>query len=200
MDLLRVLPPSSKQDDTFLCKASVRWLDTRYEWWYNVCPNYAKQMHKDPTTGELICQKHPNQSFLVTSLPGVHHRSMILSALGLPFPHGFIFGNSRATSQWVTHPGSALASFSLNFEVPTEPEVSELPKGLVIDRDENIHLRITPLGDELHSPFVKEISMSSTTVSSSTTPPETTTEFHKRKRESIKRPLFIGSEKRLLYQ
>ncbi|RXI06806.1 hypothetical protein DVH24_025942 [Malus domestica] len=46
---------------------------------------------------------------------------MILFALGLPFPHGFVFGNSRATSQWVTHLGSALASFSLNFGVPTEP-------------------------------------------------------------------------------
>ncbi|RXH84513.1 hypothetical protein DVH24_032797, partial [Malus domestica] len=77
----------------------------------------------------------------------LHHRSTILSALGLPFSHGFVFGNSRANSQWVTHPGSALTSFSLNFGVPTEPEASELPKGLVLGRDENIHLRITPLGD-----------------------------------------------------
>ncbi|RXI06294.1 hypothetical protein DVH24_018336 [Malus domestica] len=28
-----------------------------------------------------------------------------------------------------------------------EPEASELPKGLVLGRDGNIHLRITPLGD-----------------------------------------------------
>ncbi|RXI00680.1 hypothetical protein DVH24_000914 [Malus domestica] len=90
---------------------------------------------------------------IVTSQPGfhhipspLHHRSTILSALGLPFPHGFIFWNSRATSQWVTHPRSAMASFSLNFKVPTEPEASELPKGLVLGRDVNIHLRITPLG------------------------------------------------------
>ncbi|KAB2620223.1 S ribonuclease [Pyrus ussuriensis x Pyrus communis] len=90
----------------------------------------------------------------VTSRPGrdhfpgpLHHRSTILSALGLPFPHGFVFGNSRATSQWVTHHGIALAPFSLNFGVPTEPEASELPKGLVLGRDGNIHLRITPLGD-----------------------------------------------------
>ncbi|RXH87147.1 hypothetical protein DVH24_028647 [Malus domestica] len=93
-------------------------------------------------------------SNFVTSRPGadhfpgpLHHRSTILSALGLPFSHGFVFGNSRATSQWVTHPGSALASFSLNFGVPTEPEASELPKGLVLGKDVNIHLRITPLGD-----------------------------------------------------
>ncbi|CAN6718846.1 unnamed protein product [Malus baccata var. baccata] len=80
----------------------------------------------------------------VTSRPGAdhfpgsfHHRSTILSALGLPFPHGF----------WVTHPGSALASFSLNFGVPTKPEANELSKCLVLGRDENIHLRITPLGN-----------------------------------------------------
>ena len=77
----------------------------------------------------------------------LHHRSTILSALGLPFPHGFVFGNLRATSQWVTHHGIALTPFSLNFEVLTESKASELPKGLVLGRDVNIHLRITPLGD-----------------------------------------------------
>ena len=45
------------------------------------------------------------------------------------------------------HHGSALARYSLNFGVPTEPEASELPKGLVLGRDGNIHIRITPLGD-----------------------------------------------------
>ncbi|CAN6725137.1 unnamed protein product [Malus baccata var. baccata] len=91
----------------------------------------------------------------VTSRPGpdhfpdpLHHRSTILSALGSDHALTiFVFGNSRATSQWVTHHGSALATFSLNFEVPTESEASELPKGLVLGRDGNIHLRITPLGD-----------------------------------------------------
>ncbi|RXH71611.1 hypothetical protein DVH24_025112 [Malus domestica] len=58
---------------------------------------------------------------------------MILSTLGLPFPHGFVFGNSRATSQWVTHHGSVLATFSLNFGVPTEPEANELTKGIVLE-------------------------------------------------------------------
>ncbi|RXH83410.1 hypothetical protein DVH24_005663 [Malus domestica] len=62
----------------------------------------------------------------VTSPPGadhfpgpLHHRSTILSALG---------PNHALT--WITHPGSALASFSLNFGVPKEPEANELPKGL----------------------------------------------------------------------
>ena len=38
---------------------------------------------------------------------------------------------------------------SLNFEVPMESEASEFPKGLVLGRDENIHIRLTgstPLG------------------------------------------------------
>ncbi|KAI5317159.1 hypothetical protein L3X38_036866 [Prunus dulcis] len=47
-------------------------------------------------------------------------RSTILSALGPHLcPHGFVSGNSRATSQWVTHPGIALAPNSLNFGVRT---------------------------------------------------------------------------------
>ncbi|KAI5317219.1 hypothetical protein L3X38_036926 [Prunus dulcis] len=37
-------------------------------------------------------------------------------------PHGFVSGSSRATSQWVTHPGIALAPNSLNFRVPTTPK------------------------------------------------------------------------------
>ncbi|CAN6686306.1 unnamed protein product [Malus baccata var. baccata] len=75
----------------------------------------------------------------VHHIPGpLHHRSTILFALGLPFPHGFVFGNSQATSQWVIHPGSALDSFSLNFEVPTQPEASELPKSLVLARVHHI--------------------------------------------------------------
>ncbi|CAN6576863.1 unnamed protein product [Malus baccata var. baccata] len=79
----------------------------------------------------------------VHHIPGLfHHCSTILSVLGLPFPHDFVFGNSRATSQWVTHPGNTLASFLL-----TEPEANELPKCLMLGRDENIHLRITSLGD-----------------------------------------------------
>ncbi|RXH74468.1 hypothetical protein DVH24_029189 [Malus domestica] len=69
--------------------------------------------------------------------PGsLHYRSTILSALGLD--HALT---------WVTHHEIALASFLLNFGVPTEPEASELPKCLVLGRDENIHLRITPLGN-----------------------------------------------------
>ncbi|CAN6566085.1 unnamed protein product [Malus baccata var. baccata] len=27
----------------------------------SACPNCVNQMHKDPTSGELVCQKHSNQ-------------------------------------------------------------------------------------------------------------------------------------------
>ncbi|RXH96416.1 hypothetical protein DVH24_008920, partial [Malus domestica] len=66
----------------------------------------------------------------------LYYRSTILSALG-----------PDHALTWVTHHRSALATFSLNFGVPTEPEASELPKDLVLGRDGNIHIRITPLGD-----------------------------------------------------
>ncbi|KAI5320116.1 hypothetical protein L3X38_039824 [Prunus dulcis] len=50
-------------------------------------------------------------------------RSMILSALGPIFYHyGFVSGSSRATSQWVTHPGITLTLNLLNFEVPMTPK------------------------------------------------------------------------------
>ncbi|RXI03037.1 hypothetical protein DVH24_003115 [Malus domestica] len=64
-------------------------------------------------------------------------------------------GTHTRTSWWVTHHGIALARYSLNFEVPMEPKTSELPKCLVLGRDENIHIRLTgstSLGDmECHT-------------------------------------------------
>ncbi|RXH90335.1 hypothetical protein DVH24_032692 [Malus domestica] len=81
--------------------------------------------------------------------PGpVHHHRTILSALGPDHVIMVLFlGTHTRTSQWVTHHGSALVRYSLNFRVPMNSEASELPKSLVLGRDENIHLRITPLGD-----------------------------------------------------
>ncbi|KAM1319661.1 hypothetical protein ACFX2H_004635 [Malus domestica] len=73
---------------------------------------------------------------------------MILSALGPDYALTVLFlGTQTRTSQWVTHHGIALAHYLFNFGVPMESETSELPKGLVLGRDENIHIRINPLGD-----------------------------------------------------
>ena len=78
--------------------------------------------------------------------------STILSALGPGHALTVLFLGTHAsrTFQWVTHPGNALAPYLLNFGVPMEPEANELPKGLVLGRNENIHVRLTrstPLGD-----------------------------------------------------
>ncbi|KAI5311311.1 hypothetical protein L3X38_000035 [Prunus dulcis] len=73
-------------------------------------------------------------------------RSTILSALGPPLcPHDFVSGNSRATSQWVTHPGIALAPNLLNFGVPTTPKPVSSQKELMLDGCGCAHIRhITP--------------------------------------------------------
>ncbi|KAI5347423.1 hypothetical protein L3X38_015302 [Prunus dulcis] len=58
------------------------------------------------------------------SHPGINSAVARYCPLWAPLsgPHGFVSGNSRATSQWVTHPGIALAPNSLNFGVPTTPK------------------------------------------------------------------------------
>ncbi|CAN6717042.1 unnamed protein product [Malus baccata var. baccata] len=61
-------------------------------------------------------------------------RSTILSALGFDHVLTVLFLGTHVsrTFQWVTYPRNALAPFSLNFGVPTEPEANELPKGLML--------------------------------------------------------------------
>ncbi|RXH90526.1 hypothetical protein DVH24_035290, partial [Malus domestica] len=67
-----------------------------------------------------------------------------------PRPHSFVFENSHENFL-VGHPlWECSCANSLNFRVPMEPEASELPKCLVLGRDENIHIRLTkstPLDD-----------------------------------------------------
>ncbi|RXH67298.1 hypothetical protein DVH24_027418 [Malus domestica] len=72
------------------------------------------------------------------------HRSTLLSVLGPDHALTVLFlGTHTRTSQWVTHHGSALVRYSLNFRVPMNSKASELPKGFVLGRDENIHIRLT---------------------------------------------------------
>ncbi|RXH74500.1 hypothetical protein DVH24_029221 [Malus domestica] len=65
-----------------------------------------------------------------------------------PRPHGFVSGNSHENFP-VGHPSWDWSrTNSFNFGVLMEPEVSELPKGLVLGSDENTHIRLrgyTPL-------------------------------------------------------
>ncbi|CAN6720476.1 unnamed protein product [Malus baccata var. baccata] len=60
-EVVKLLTPSLRQDETFLCRASIKRFDTRYDWWYSAYPNYVKQMQKDPASGQLVCQKHSTQ-------------------------------------------------------------------------------------------------------------------------------------------
>ncbi|CAN6589044.1 unnamed protein product [Malus baccata var. baccata] len=105
---------------------------------------------------DMRCYNSPLRYYNLCHIPArvhhipdlFHHRSMILSALGPDYALMVLFlGTHTRTSQWVTHHGIALARYSLNFGVSMELEASELPKGLVLGRDENIHIMITPLGD-----------------------------------------------------
>ncbi|RXH98642.1 hypothetical protein DVH24_010967, partial [Malus domestica] len=90
---------------------------------YSNCNTYKK----------LFQSYYPIKLVFVTSWPRLRH-SMILSALGPNHALTVLFLGTHAsrTYQWTTHPGNALASFSLNFGVPTKPEASELPKDLVL--------------------------------------------------------------------
>ncbi|CAN6544205.1 unnamed protein product [Malus baccata var. baccata] len=102
----------------------------------------------------------------VTSQPGPppHPGLDSIAARYYPFwasttPSGFCFWEltrelpSRNSHENfpVGHPSwDCSCANSFNFEIPMEPEASELPKGLALGRDENIHIRLKgfiPLGD-----------------------------------------------------
>ncbi|RXH84961.1 hypothetical protein DVH24_041729 [Malus domestica] len=69
-------------------------------------------------------------------------RSTILSALGPGHTLTvFVFGNSHENFPMGHLSWDCSRANSLNFGVPMEPEASELPKGLVLDRDGNIYIR-----------------------------------------------------------
>ncbi|RXH90657.1 hypothetical protein DVH24_035421 [Malus domestica] len=67
-----------------------------------------------------------------------------------PRPHGFVSGNSHENFPVGHLSWDCSRTNSLNFGVPMEHEANELPKGLMLGRDGNIHIRLrgsTPLGD-----------------------------------------------------
>ena len=100
-----------------------------------------------PGLGSDTKLSHPDPGF-TTSRARSTTVTRYCPLLGLDYALTVLFlGTHTRTSQWVTHHGNALARYSLNFGVPTEPEASEFPKCLVLGRDGNIHIRITPLGD-----------------------------------------------------
>ncbi|TQD75892.1 hypothetical protein C1H46_038573 [Malus baccata] len=81
---------------------------------------------------------------------GTHHISGLASAVARYCPLWALTTPSRFCFWELTRElpsGSPImdctCANSLNFRVPMEPEASELPKSLVLGKDENIHIKLT---------------------------------------------------------
>ncbi|RXI04931.1 hypothetical protein DVH24_039205 [Malus domestica] len=176
IDELAFLDPDLHKDDTFLCKASVKRFDTRYNWWYSACPNCVKQMHKDPTTEQLTCQKHPNQiPTSCTLIIGKSGEQLFGMVADQQLPNEFLrmIGQKKI---FHLRFGNRRNNFNLN-------------DVLIYNVSEDTSMEpMTP------QTLPKEMTVSSTTVSSSTSTPETSGQSYKRKRESVRRALFIVGE------
>ncbi|XP_048436342.1 uncharacterized protein LOC103931142 isoform X2 [Pyrus x bretschneideri] len=215
IDELAFLDPDLYKDETFLCKAAVKHFDTRYDWWYSACPICVKQMHKDPTTTQLICQKHPNQiptpclESINFSLRQWYKVNLILEdetneidALIIGKCGEKLFGmrckdlvmnQTLVDHQQLPNEFLRLIGQKKIFHMRFGNRRNNFnPSNVLIQNvtDDTTMQPATPL------PLPREITGSSTTVSSSTSSAETTEQSNKRKRESIKRTLFTNNEQR----
>ncbi|RXH81470.1 hypothetical protein DVH24_034891 [Malus domestica] len=152
-------------------------------------------MYKDPTSGQLICQKHPNQiptpwqyfkyciMFLVLEDETNEINALIIGKLGekvFGAPYKDLVFNQRSADQKQL-PSKFLRligqrkKFHLRFG--TRRNLLNSNDFLIYNVYEDT--AIPPTTPQSTS---REIAVSSTTVSSSTTPPETSRESHKGKR------------------
>ncbi|XP_070683338.1 replication protein A 70 kDa DNA-binding subunit E-like isoform X1 [Malus domestica] len=199
---LAFLDPDLHKDDTFLCKACVKRFDTRYDWWYSAYPNCAKQMQKDPTTGQLVCQKHESQ------IPTAWYKVNLVLEDETNETNALIIGKSGEKLF-----GSSCKDLVMNQRLVDQQQLpNEFSR--LIGQKKNFHLRFGTRKNNLNTndllisnvsedttvqpttpqALLMEITVSSTTVSSSTSTPETIAQSHKRKRESVRRSLFTSSE------
>ncbi|XP_070668042.1 uncharacterized protein [Malus domestica] len=199
---LAFLDPDLHKDDTFLCKACVKRFDTRYDWWYSACPNCAKQMQKDPTTGQLVCQKHGSQ------IPTAWYKvNLVLedetnetNALIIGKSGEKLFGSSckdlvmnqrLVDQQQLPNEFSRLIGQKKIFHLWCGTRKNNLNTNDLLISNVSEDTTVLPTTPQA---LLTEITVSSTTVSSSTSTPETTAQSHKRKRESVRRSLFTSSE------
>ncbi|CAN6679523.1 unnamed protein product [Malus baccata var. baccata] len=206
IDELAFLDPDLHKNDTFVCRASIKRFDTRFNWWYSACPNCLKQMQKDPTTGQFICQKHPNQ------IPTPWYKVNLILEDETNELNALIIGKF----------GEKLFGMPCKDLVSNQRlvEQQQLPDEFLrlIGQKKNFHLRFSNRRNAFNSndilihnvtedtamqpatpqPLSREITMSSTTVSSSTSMVEPTEQSFKRKRKSIRRALFTGGEQRFV--
>nr|XP_028963181.1 uncharacterized protein LOC103428936 isoform X2 [Malus domestica] len=201
-DELAFLDPDLYKNDTFLCKASVKRFDTRYDWWYNACPSCVKQMHKDTSTGQLICQKHPNQ----ISTPWYKVNLILedstneISALiigkageklfGMPCKD-LVLNQKLIDQQQLPNEFLRLIGQKKIFHLRFGNRKNSFNSSDVLVYNVSDDTAIEPITPQI---LPRAVTVSSTTVSSSTSLPETSGESHKRKRESVRKALFIGSE------
>ncbi|RXI07838.1 hypothetical protein DVH24_009869 [Malus domestica] len=89
---------------------------------------------------KILCQ---NPTRAPTTSRAQIHRSTILSTLG-PYHTLTVLFLELTQELRMGHPSwDCSRANSINFEVLTEPEASELPKDLILAKDRNIHIRLT---------------------------------------------------------
>ncbi|KAB2600603.1 hypothetical protein D8674_041050 [Pyrus ussuriensis x Pyrus communis] len=176
--------------------------DTRFDWWYNACPNYVKQMHKDLTTGQLICQKHPNQIptpwykvNLILEDETNNINALIISKCGEK-----LFGmackdlvmNQRLVEQrQLRNEFLRLIGQQKIFHLQFGNRRNAFNSDDVLIQNVTEDMTMQPITPQ---PLSREITVSSTVVSSSTSTAETTKHSYKWKRELIRRALFTAVE------
>ncbi|RXH86654.1 hypothetical protein DVH24_021927 [Malus domestica] len=181
IDELAFFDPDLHKNDTFVCKASVKHFDTRFNWWYSACPNCVKQMHKDPTTGQLICQKHPNQ------IPTPYKVNLIFEDETNEM-NSLIIGKCGEK-----HFGMPYKDLKKIFHLQFSNRRNTFNSNDILIHNVTEDTAMHPATPQ---PLSREITMSSPTVSSSTSTVEPNEQSFKRKRESIRRALFTGVEQR----
>ncbi|TQD93739.1 hypothetical protein C1H46_020638 [Malus baccata] len=173
----------------------------------SACPSCVKHMHKDPTTAQLICQKHPNQ------IPTPWYKFNLILEDETNEINALIIGKCGEKLF-----GMSCKDLVLNLGLVDH---QQLPNEFLrlIGQKKIFHLRFgnrrnnfnpsnvliihnvtddTTMQPATPLPLPKEITGSSTTVSSSTLSAETTEQSNKRKRESIKMALFTSNEQRFI--
>ncbi|KAB2619497.1 hypothetical protein D8674_015366 [Pyrus ussuriensis x Pyrus communis] len=164
-----------------LCVEYLSSVLTRFNWWYSACSNCVKHMQKDPTTGQFICQKHPNQ------IPTPWHKVNLILEDETNELNALIIGKF----------GEKLFGISCKDLVLNQRLLEQHNRRNAFNSNDILIHNVTEdtaMQPATPQPLSTEITMSSTTVSSSTSMVEPNEQSFKRKRESIRRALFTGGE------
>ncbi|RXH96279.1 hypothetical protein DVH24_008783 [Malus domestica] len=162
-------------------------------------------MHKDSTTGQLICQKHPNQiptpwykaSLVLEDETSEINALIIEKSSEKVFGaacNDLVFNQQSVDQQQLPHEFLRLIGQKQIFHLRFGSRKNAVNSNDILIYNVYEDAEIQPATPQS---YVREITVSSTTLSCSICPLEMTGEPHKRKRESIRRPLFTDAEKML---